>query len=151
MILLTARSALVQALAGWKKQYLHRYRSQDYDYVTQWIHDTIIASILRQNDVATLFWRHNKRFNCVVCPLGTASPVHRVQNTFVFNHCAWWKHVCDDNSWRCENATKSYLMIAISRYLWKQNATTPSRGWNPAVDMMPTLSSVEIMGLLPDT
>ena len=45
----------------------------------------------------------------------------------------------------CENATKSYLMIAISRYLWKQNATTPPRGWNSAVVMMPTLSSVEIM------
>ena len=45
----------------------------------------------------------------------------------------------------CENATKSYLIIAISRYLWKQNATTPLRGWNSAVVMMPTLSSVEIM------
>ena len=32
----------------------------------QQAHNAIITSPLRQNDVATLFWRHN----CVVCPLG---------------------------------------------------------------------------------
>ena len=41
-------------------------------------HDAMIRSVLRQNDVATSFWRNDNVTYCVVCPLRCYLLVHRL-------------------------------------------------------------------------